>query len=615
MVASGPMILPTVEQAHALQGHVQELTPEEELSLTDENGDSHETEYTESGDPVLSPSQRETYRGCPRQWGLKYLEKRPDPPRASAVIGKRMHRQLEFYYAKGRIPDQDNQAGICATKLLPLLPLPGPKRFSERRFKFEYEGVTWRGAKDLTDEEPLIVEITDFKSTSDLKWAKSAEMLATDTQAVTYALEEMLRRQVSEVDEKWAYVTRTKSPQTRIVPYRATWAGVQSALPEIYVDARTMLRLYREKPAANSLEPRGIVNGRCESLCRYAGSYCHVTAMDRMRAQLAFQVKREDPNNMVDFLASITARAAKAAQSREEVAPATSAPPPLPAPGTAATGSQVRDVLLQHIAAVAAETGASVAGVTVGGSLNPEPFTPPEKSEPPAPTQAGEPAPKAPGAPVATRARGAATRGRAGVEARALATREVPGDLAADTTIRIKDNTLVNLPVDESMTGVHSQAEIAQAVTDYCKANTEGVSIKAAGVEVASVVEPRAAAREGTLPEGMTVKITGKSLAAALSASPGFRLFINCSPEGESAVLFSRYVQQVIDHIKGTTGASAYQLIDFKGTGLFQSYLQQMLETAPPQGNLLVDTGTAEGRDAVPTLVRYCTGAPVRGWR
>lgn len=362
-----------MEQANGPEG--QAITDDAEdaaFLLADDDG-AHGVEYAPNGDVVLSPSQHSTFVECNRLWGLKYLGQHPERAKKGTLIGKRMHRQLELYYKKGRVPDQDTQEGICATALLKHLPLPGPERLPERKFRFEWDGVFWRGSKDLTDIEYLgDPEVTDFKSTSDLKWAKTPEMLLTDVQAVTYALEEMLRSNLTRVRMKWAYVTREAEPRKKMVPFVATIESVKAALPAIYVDARRMLQLYRERPDPNTLDAGGIHNGRCEKYggCPYANTHCEISDRERLMAHLNQEARRADPMGN-DLLAAMAA-------AKNKKAPAGVTVTAILAPAVA--GSDVNTTLregAQVVTQAKPATARELLAGTASAALNPEPFTPP----------------------------------------------------------------------------------------------------------------------------------------------------------------------------------------------------------------------------------------------
>jgi hypothetical protein len=60
---------------------------------------------------LLSPSQVRTFVGCPAKWWYKYALGLPDPPGASFVRGRVVHKVAEVYFRArlhGAVPDADD---------------------------------------------------------------------------------------------------------------------------------------------------------------------------------------------------------------------------------------------------------------------------------------------------------------------------------------------------------------------------------------------------------------------------------------------------------------------------------------------------------------------------
>src|SRR5271166_6221118 len=73
--------------------------------------DVHNPAPTNDLGAVLSPSQVRTFLGCPAKWWYKYALGLPDPPGASFVRGRVVHKVAEVYFrAKlhGAVPDADD---------------------------------------------------------------------------------------------------------------------------------------------------------------------------------------------------------------------------------------------------------------------------------------------------------------------------------------------------------------------------------------------------------------------------------------------------------------------------------------------------------------------------
>ena len=142
----------------------------------------------------VSPSQINAYNDCPRLWWYQSVLGLPTPQRPSAALGTAVHEQLESYMDSGKLPD-DSVAGKIAKPGLSLLPEPGTgwtevkmhdEDTQDKWPKLFLSGLPVNGYIDLlnmTGERPLVL---DHKTTSDLKYAKTAEELRSDPQMVIY---------------------------------------------------------------------------------------------------------------------------------------------------------------------------------------------------------------------------------------------------------------------------------------------------------------------------------------------------------------------------------------------------------------------------------------------
>lgn len=528
--------------------------------------DIHTTEYAPNGDPVLSPSQLSTFLMCPRKWAARYIHGIPDPPGQSAQDGVRMHKVLEKYYKHGVAPDNTTKWGAWASTLLAKtgLPLPGPGVEAERKFKFELNGVWWRGSKDLSYDDGEFRVIRDHKSTAGLEWAKTEEQLLVDPQSDIYAYEEYLN-QDHVVRNDWGYVTREKHPKTLLVSAPMPYEHVAHAMREHTASGKRILQLYRDKPEINALEPVGAGNGGCSAFggCKLDGNRCKLSPQERLVAVRKFELKRKLNMSQLDDMKA-RARAALAAKTGIPTAVAVTAatapaavvapahamvPAPAPAPEAAATPAPA-PTMREKLAALAA--------------VAPPVFTPP--ADAPAPAPAAE-QPRKPAV------------GRAGAKRTAA---PVPPVATPATPARNEDET-----------GAYTQAEI-QAAIPAAKAATDPPAPMLAKSdyhhvqEVAKAFVPllSAAARAGSIPTG------------------GYELFINCAP-AESYTLFSQYVAIVHAGVKELAGVETYAILSFQGTAQYQDCLRQALENSPPSGALVVDSRTSEGRDALSILERH----------
>ena len=170
---------------------------------------------------LLSASQLELYKDCPRKWGFRYLDGIVTPPHPAALLGTEVQdEQIDPYLLTGRGFDFSRPSGEIAQKLVPLLPAPQSPGLVLRR-KFEIPSpsglFSYRGEFDIYAADSKIVPglvggvplLGDIKTTSNLKYAKTAEKLCTDIQAQLYAMVILFEEPTDELDAVWFY-TRTR---------------------------------------------------------------------------------------------------------------------------------------------------------------------------------------------------------------------------------------------------------------------------------------------------------------------------------------------------------------------------------------------------------------------
>jgi hypothetical protein len=264
----------------------------------------------------LSASQVETFEDCARKWFLRSVAGVDAPSNKSAAWGNRIHAKLEAYLRTGQIGDyrQDDDVKIMLPGIKHLPP-PG-KAETELYFEIEVEGIgTFRGYIDVAyiDDDGVPVT-TDHKTTSNLKWALSAEGLKTNIQSVIYAVYQLERHQVDMVRHRWVYYQRTpKRPRARKVEAKMHLADVAKQWEHVLESARKMKAL-RDSGAEVADVPYDARTCDKYGGCPYKGTACQLEPMDRLRSFAVHQSMKE------------RMAAAKAAKE------ATPAPAPAPAP-------------------------------------------------------------------------------------------------------------------------------------------------------------------------------------------------------------------------------------------------------------------------------------------
>ena len=131
-----------------------------------------------------SPSQIATHRMCPRKWWWTKIGGLSRPSSPAALLGSKKHALLESYFKR--------QSALTDHRLIPgLVYLPNPIEINpagvELRIKFSAEDlpVPINGVIDLV--EHLTGTITDHKTTSNFRYARSEEELRHDPQAIIYS--------------------------------------------------------------------------------------------------------------------------------------------------------------------------------------------------------------------------------------------------------------------------------------------------------------------------------------------------------------------------------------------------------------------------------------------
>ncbi len=198
---------------------------------------------------MLSASQISRFApqhgGCERKHALKYVADLPEPTGPALELGKDVDdNQLQPYLTKGQPFNYTRPSGYIAASALGYLPQPMTHGLEvQKRFELPAPGgrpYSYLGFKDLwmpnggmpdppEGVDPKICTVVDFKTTKDLKWAKTAEQLAVDPQAQLYATNaffEMARQgsvKGKQVHLVWLYMQTQGAKKVR-----RTWLTVDA---------------------------------------------------------------------------------------------------------------------------------------------------------------------------------------------------------------------------------------------------------------------------------------------------------------------------------------------------------------------------------------------------
>ena len=160
----------------------------------------------------ISASQVNKIRQCKRAYAFEYNEGLRPPSSVKQQFGTDVHEHLEKWISESKIPD-DMPAGRLAKMAITkeVIPAPDTGLLVEQQFVFPWDdNIDVGGFVDLeippgADGVPTVI---DYKTTSDLRWAKSPLQLEQDPQAVIYAINAMLHWDSPRVNIKWIYLDR-----------------------------------------------------------------------------------------------------------------------------------------------------------------------------------------------------------------------------------------------------------------------------------------------------------------------------------------------------------------------------------------------------------------------
>ena len=136
----------------------------------------------------ISASQMKTATLCARKWWFERISDLPPaPPSKSMLLGSAIHKEVEQWIKRGEQP-VDLRAKALAD-CYPRTPLLVSSLLSEVEVNLQGLSVPLLGYIDLVDLRGLheTLEVVDFKTLSNWKWAKTELELASDLQMIPYA--------------------------------------------------------------------------------------------------------------------------------------------------------------------------------------------------------------------------------------------------------------------------------------------------------------------------------------------------------------------------------------------------------------------------------------------
>lgn len=230
---------------------------------------------------TCSASQIETAELCLRKWYLSKVQEIPREPNRFAQFGTLTHEHCADWFEHSK-PPPGTPEGRAALGLIRHLPPPQtPGLETEKEILFSIGGVPFRGFVDLRNLSLETPWISDHKTTSDLKWAKSEQELREHPQPTAYAYEAMVATGKRAVDLQWTYTTRGKRPVVLPVRTRVTYEEIRPRLEKTAETANLLKLIWDERPDPDEIpyDPNG-----CHAFggCPYQ-EICNLTPNEKFR--------------------------------------------------------------------------------------------------------------------------------------------------------------------------------------------------------------------------------------------------------------------------------------------------------------------------------------------
>lgn len=292
--------------------------------------------------PLTSATQVQLFRDCQRKWAFRYLRKLSTPQHPSAALGTEVDdTQLQPLLRDGRPLDLTRDSGYIALSGLEYLPsgaghevqkhfvLPSPA--SGGAFAFQgYIDLWLPDASAMPGLAPGAPCVCDFKTTSDLKWAKSEKALETDVQGQLYATAALVETKAPYVNLAWVYFQTRGPRRARRVHLRVY---PDHALEQFKAIEATALEMWAARQA--DADPLSLTPTP-EMCWAYGGcpyrDKCNLSPAESVAALAARQSVKVESGMANSLLEQLKARRASAGLPAPAAAPEAPAPAVAPAP-------------------------------------------------------------------------------------------------------------------------------------------------------------------------------------------------------------------------------------------------------------------------------------------
>ena len=255
----------------------------------------------------VSASQINKVRQCKRLYAFEYVEKLRPPSSPKQQFGLDVHDALEKWIKESKLPD-DSAAGRMAKMAITkkVIPAPDKKLLAEEEFTFAWnDRVDVGGFLDLQIPPELLDSgvpiVTDYKTTSDLRWAKSRLQLSQDAQAILYSIKAMFTWTVQKVVAKWIYLVSTapKSGNRKPTGVKPVIVEFDAHDPEFQKEVRAIDSDIEEIYRIRSLNIRGLSLPPSPEACEdFGGCFhkgrCNLSPEDKLGSFMEREEKRHN---------------------------------------------------------------------------------------------------------------------------------------------------------------------------------------------------------------------------------------------------------------------------------------------------------------------------------
>jgi hypothetical protein len=308
--------------------------------------------------PLLSASQIDLFRGCPRKWAFRYIVGIKPPKHPKAALGDEVEGQINRYLLTGEpfVYGLESESGEIAAPSLAYLPPPKTlgmrlqKHFAFERIReplFAYQGYLdlWLPDSRMLPEIPpfpsVIPGVVDFKTTRSLRYTKTAKVLKVDVQANLYAFIAMRETGARTCDLVWITMQTEGTHKAKRTHLRVTAGDVVEQYDAIHATAEAIARTQNAGPSRDDEEaarleytlslPPNVAMCAEFGGCPYR-SQCNVSPAESRESILRTCAEERKKDAMSNAPAPVDAIARLKARRAGAKAPAPAPEPPSPTP-------------------------------------------------------------------------------------------------------------------------------------------------------------------------------------------------------------------------------------------------------------------------------------------